>query len=642
MKNYIANEDGSWDTSKALVRRTIEKCIQHGRAQRVNGQKVDLYESYRLLGTALHTLEDFAAHSNFCELSLYSMGHTQVFLHVGDQARIQAPGGKWVAPLVTGTFGSSDFTHSLLGEATDHISQASVTDLNAELNKANAKAASGARGPGDSGSTFSLLSDLLSSIPSGGGSDMKGDVAQLERIRADNASGAAKPADQLSPQEMHAQLWAILSLRDRIVKKIDHTIEKIPGLGPLIEKLMENISVFVFTTLEPLLKPLMKTATTGLMAASGEVIDTHDQYEVFNIPTADDPTHSFLSKDHFNLILNEPAGNLAKIVVRHAVNLIVKAWDDPGANVRAITDEILQSMFHPDFHNQNSSIQREMMKYMYTWINGLGNHKQSVLDRLTKEAVRNHKNIRLGGEGGTGGAEGSYGQNMGHQAQSDIQNYLSSHIPGNLGGGGSPFAQSGGHSGHGGHSHGGQQSSFAPSGSPFAPSYGSGSSGPSLPNIPGLNMQGLSAFGKMAGLTREMEGQQGYTREGPPASSPYAPSYAPSPSSAPEPPSFPGMQHHGSASAYAPSYAPPHPEPFGFGSGNRGGGPAFPGAPGGGYQPPYGGGNESGGWAPPPVHGGDQSPYGFSPPGFPGSPQQPPGSGPGFPGAPGYGEYRQW
>lgn len=50
----------------------------------------------------LHTLEDFPAHSNFCELSLWSMGYTDVFLQVGDQVRIQAPGGKWVAPLVTG------------------------------------------------------------------------------------------------------------------------------------------------------------------------------------------------------------------------------------------------------------------------------------------------------------------------------------------------------------------------------------------------------------------------------------------------------------------------------------------------------------------------------------------------------------
>lgn len=114
-------ESGGWDTSKALVRRTLEECIRRGRAQRANGQKADEYEAYRLLGQAvsaqqrfplvyltfyfvsqLHTLEDFPAHSNFCELALWSMGHTDVFLHVGDQVRIQAPNGKWVAPLVTG------------------------------------------------------------------------------------------------------------------------------------------------------------------------------------------------------------------------------------------------------------------------------------------------------------------------------------------------------------------------------------------------------------------------------------------------------------------------------------------------------------------------------------------------------------
>ena len=59
-------------------------------------------------------------------------------------------------------------------------------------------------------------------------------------------------------------------------------MEKIPGLGPLIEKIMDGISVFVFTTLEPFLKPLLKTSTSALSAASGEVIDNQDQYEVFN------------------------------------------------------------------------------------------------------------------------------------------------------------------------------------------------------------------------------------------------------------------------------------------------------------------------------------------------------------------------
>jgi len=43
------------------------------------------------------------------------MGHSNVFVHVGDNVRIQAPNGRWVAPLVTGTFGGSDFMYSLLG-----------------------------------------------------------------------------------------------------------------------------------------------------------------------------------------------------------------------------------------------------------------------------------------------------------------------------------------------------------------------------------------------------------------------------------------------------------------------------------------------------------------------------------------------
>lgn len=46
-------EDGGWDTSKALVRKTLVECIRRGRAQRANGQKADEYEAYRLLGQAV-------------------------------------------------------------------------------------------------------------------------------------------------------------------------------------------------------------------------------------------------------------------------------------------------------------------------------------------------------------------------------------------------------------------------------------------------------------------------------------------------------------------------------------------------------------------------------------------------------------
>lgn len=70
MKNYIANgscrnshqcsiltcrysENGPWDTSKALIRRTLERCIHIGRQHRNQGSKQDEYEAYRLLGQAV-------------------------------------------------------------------------------------------------------------------------------------------------------------------------------------------------------------------------------------------------------------------------------------------------------------------------------------------------------------------------------------------------------------------------------------------------------------------------------------------------------------------------------------------------------------------------------------------------------------
>ncbi|KAJ8474187.1 hypothetical protein ONZ45_g16038 [Pleurotus djamor] len=418
MKNYIANENGNWDTSKALVRRTLERCIHLGRQYRAQGNKDDEYEAFRLLGTALHTLEDFSAHSNFCELTLINMGHRDVFAHVGDHVRIQAPNGRSVAPLVTGTFGSSDFIHSLLGEATDHLSEASVSDLNRQLDKARSQSQS-TRGPGGGPcNPADTLRTLLFSLPGGVGGDVSRDMEGIERMRSSSApGGGGKRPEDMSPQELHSVLWQVLSFRDSLVKKISATIEKIPGLGPLIEKLMDSISVFVFTTLEPFLKPILKSATSGLGAASAQVIDNHDQYEVFNDPRASDPTHSFLSKDHFNLILNEPAGRIAKVIVAHTVNLVVKAWDENSINVRQVTEEVLQCLFHPDFHDSSSKIQREMLQCMRDWVNGLGGKQHSILRRLDKNAVRNHESTRLAGEGGAAEAEGTYAHNQGLQAQ---------------------------------------------------------------------------------------------------------------------------------------------------------------------------------------------------------------------------------
>jgi hypothetical protein len=147
-----------------------------------------------------------------------------------------------------------------------------------------------------------------------------------------------------------------------------NTIDRIPGLAGLVEKISNSIAVFIVTTLEPFVKPLIGTATTALGQSSQAVIDSHDQYEVWNDWNASDPSHSFLAKvsillrtrrthhcplikDHFALILNQPAGEIAQTIVEYTVNLVVKAWDNPSMPIDQVTEQVLQCLFHPDFHD---------------------------------------------------------------------------------------------------------------------------------------------------------------------------------------------------------------------------------------------------------------------------------------------------
>jgi hypothetical protein len=61
-------------------------------------------------------------------------------------------------------------------------------------------------------------------------------------------------------------------------------------------------------------------------------------------------------QDHFALILNQPAGEIAQAIVEYTVNLVVKAWDDPNMPTQHVTEPILESMFHPDFHDSRCTL----------------------------------------------------------------------------------------------------------------------------------------------------------------------------------------------------------------------------------------------------------------------------------------------
>ncbi|KAK0465515.1 Het-C-domain-containing protein [Desarmillaria tabescens] len=379
MKNYMATEDQGWDSSTAHIRRTFRACIEYGR--RASGQEgAELYEAFRLLGTGLHTMEDLLAHSNWCEIGLRKMGYEEVFCHVGDNVYVQTPSGERVPPLVTGTFGSADFMHSMLGEATDHISQASVTALNDQMAQTSQN--------NDTAEKLSALKKLLSKV--GGGDDK---LSQGEQLQAQSQAYHFDP-DNVAPPEVQKQLLDLLKWRDDVYRDIIAKIEMVPGLSDLIDELSNALTAYVYTVIAPWLTPILTQATSALGEGSKAVIDSDDQYEVFDNADASDPSHSLLSKDHFGLILNEPAGKIAQIVV---VN----------------------------------SIQRQMFDELEKWVGAMGEEARDTIDKLTKDAVREGKNKREGdgsvepGYGGCGhGSSASYGrktQSSGYQGQSSHQ-----------------------------------------------------------------------------------------------------------------------------------------------------------------------------------------------------------------------------
>lgn len=94
---------------------------------------------------------------------------------------------------------------------------------------------------------------------------------------------------------IHELLWGVSDSishtygADAVVPTGSH---QIPGLSSLIEKISDSISSFVFVTLEPYLKPIMKQATDVLLQGSSAVVNSQDQFRVFNDPDYHHPTHS--------------------------------------------------------------------------------------------------------------------------------------------------------------------------------------------------------------------------------------------------------------------------------------------------------------------------------------------------------------
>jgi hypothetical protein len=343
MKNYIANETGKWATSAGYLRFSFARSIHFGRlythGAHGKGKDENLCEALRCLGQALHCLEDFGAHSNYCELALREMGHHNVFPHCGTQAEIRMR-GKTVYPIVTGTFGAVDFLHSVIGEASDHFTQSEVDEVDVALKNAEANRGGGGgstdRGfltPGSGGGGMDFIS-LVSKLP-GEGDSFASQARQLkamsdaqeqenqsqERTRSkDNQNLVPGMSPDFDPVKTAGQIYPILQFRDRIVKAISRGISKIPGLEKLLEHISETLTAFVLGLLAPFIRPIINQVSKVLKDGSSGIItaSSKSQLEPWENPRCSDPTHSMLSKDHFTNVLNSCAGRVAATILQYA------------------------------------------------------------------------------------------------------------------------------------------------------------------------------------------------------------------------------------------------------------------------------------------------------------------------------------
>ncbi|PPJ51643.1 hypothetical protein CBER1_08819 [Cercospora berteroae] len=398
LKNYIASEDLGITTSSGMVRQLLARCIELGRQYKHSNDKKDFYEALRLLGTACHCLEDFSAHSNYTELALIEMGERDIFPHVGSRAQIQLRGARGpVYPIITGTFGGTDFLHSVMGEFTDKATQFELDELENTMQQSQ-------------NADTSLLKELLDKLPPGllGDADQKGKADQLQAnaqaARLENMHISPKEPEEFTRQmeEITKQIYPLMEFHDSLVMQISEAIEKIPVLPDLIEQVQNQVTIFVFSLMAPFVVPIISQIKEELKTGSSEIIESSkaQQLNVFQDDHCTDPTHSMLSKDHFSNVLNEPAGKIASAVLKWVVPQIVACWDDDNIDIRRTNERIVNGVFHHpalrDYGEDGASDGRRAMfeQVERWWHEQSEREKDDLRNKLSRDGIeqgRNHK-----------------------------------------------------------------------------------------------------------------------------------------------------------------------------------------------------------------------------------------------------------
>jgi len=200
----------------------------------------------------------------------------------------------------------------------------------------------------------------------------------------------------VDPQQVIRKIYPLLAFRDKVVRSIAGFVEQIPGLENLIETISEKVTLFIMGLLAPYIRPLIAAASNALKQGSGTVVSASQkqQFLVWQDPKSSDPTHSLLSKDHFSNILNEPAGQIATVILQYCAPRIIYGWQHPDVQEQEIFDDISRVFHHPAARDMNCEVQREMFNVVERWVQQLPDRGQNLNIILSSDSVkagRNHQ-----------------------------------------------------------------------------------------------------------------------------------------------------------------------------------------------------------------------------------------------------------
>lgn len=158
-------------------------------------------------------MEDFTAHSNWIELALIDLGYHDIFPHVGVNTQIMLD-DKRIFPLTTGTFGSLDFVHSLLGEATDKLSQTQIAEVSEGFMATSNQTSS---------ELLSTVMNLLRRLPGLDPSspefhDMQSVAREADDLRSQFGI-VSEHATIIDADAILLKIYPVLALRDRVMKR---------------------------------------------------------------------------------------------------------------------------------------------------------------------------------------------------------------------------------------------------------------------------------------------------------------------------------------------------------------------------------------------------------------------------------------